>query len=188
MKLIEIPELFQSYESGGKFSECLVCKKNLLEENTHYLVEKAIRNYPEMNSKDVIFEYAMCFECADKLKDELSEESFKKITEYFEKNVDLNKRFQESVNFGDDYQEYISNCMVTNQSINELNEYAIEAHCIGDKMALSFMPYMISEQAMDGIADLLSNKTLNFLNGFMDDYFAYPPEFRELFTRRLILI
>jgi hypothetical protein len=188
MKLIEIPEIFKSYESGGNFEFCLVCKKPLLKEGTQYLIEKAIRNYPEMKTKDVIFEYAICLECAEKLQDELSEESLSRIQEYFSKKVDFEKRFNECLKFGEKTDDYISNCLISGKNHNELKEYVIQGHCIGDKMALSFMPYMISENVMDEIAELLSNKTLDFLDGFMDDYLGYPPEFREIFSRRLILI
>jgi hypothetical protein len=188
MKLIDIPKLFHSYGTGEKFTNCLVCKRDLLMPDVHYSIEKAIRNYPETHTQDVIFEYAMCFECIEKLKDELSEESKKNITEYFDTHVNLNQRYEETQKYGEDFNEFISKCIVTGESIYKLNEYVLEAHCVGNKMALSFMPYMVSDSAMDEIANLLSNKTIEFLDGFMKDNFDYPPEFKDIFTRRLVLL
>lgn len=188
MKYIEIPKLFQSFKDGRKFENCIVCNKYLLQDGIHYIIEKAIRNYPTLLTHDIIFEYAMCFECMESLKDEISEESMNNINKYFEEKVDLKKRFEESQMYGLDYNEFISKCIVTGKSIFKLNEYVIQGHCIGNQMKLSFMPYMISETAMDEISELLSNKTLDFLNRFMDKHFGYPPEVREILSKRLVLL
>ena len=78
--------------------------------------------------------------------------------------------------------------MIKGTRIDELNEYVISAHCVEDKTILSFLPYMISETAMDEMTELLSKKTTDFLNGFRDKYFGLPPEFEDIFKRRLILL
>lgn len=187
-KLIDIPKLFQSYKDEKLFDHCISCNKYLLQDDTHYIIEKAIRNYPNLNSKDVIFEYAMCFDCVEKMRDEISEESMTNIDNYFNEKIDISQRYETTREYGTDVDKYVENCMVSGDSISTLNEYVIQAHCISDKLALSFFPYMISEKVMDDIANLLSNKTLDFLNGFMDNHFGYPPEFNDILTRRLILI
>lgn len=188
-KEIEIPKIFQSYEKDEKFTNCLICNKPLLENNTQYVIEKAIRRYNNSDAEDVIFEYAMCFDCVEKMHSELSEESNQRIMNYFMKNVNLENRMKDisSAN-GNNIDNWISKCMIKGTSINELNEYVISAHCVEDKLLLSFLPYMISESAMDEMTELLSKKNTDFLNGFRDKYFGLPPEFEDIFKRRLILL
>jgi len=187
-KLIDIPKLFQSYKDEKLFEHCISCNKYLLQDDTHYIIEKAIRNYPNLNSKDVIFEYAMCFDCVEKMREEISEESMNNINKYFNENVISIPIFVSTQEIVPDINKYIEKCLVTGESITTLNEYVIQAYCISDKLDLTFFPYMISEKVMNDITNLLSNKTLDFLNGFMDKHFGYPPELNDILTRRLILI
>ncbi len=188
-KQIEIPKIFQSFEKDEKFSNCLICNKPLLVNDTQYVVEKAIRKYNDSDVQDVIFEYAMCFDCVEQMHSELSEESNQRIMNYFMNNVNLESRMQDIASAdNDNIDNWLSKCMIKGTSINELNEYVISAHCINDKLLLSFLPYMISEDAMDEMTELLSKKTSDFLNGFRDKYFGLPPEYEDIFKRRLILL
>ena len=50
------------------------------------------------------------------------------------------------------------------------------------------MPYVIGGAAVDEIAHMLSNKTIDDLRGFMGDNFGIPPEFRDLFKDRTPVI
>ncbi len=189
MKIIKIPELFKKFDNKEMFSECLVCKKNLLDDNTEYIIEKAVRNYPEKNTQDIIFEYALCFDCINNLKSELSKESTERIQNYFNNNLyNLSNRINNIFDNENDYTKYIEHCIITGNKISNLDEYVLQAHCKGENLVLSVFPLAISEKVFDDISELLSNKTLDFLNGFMDDYFDYPPEFREILKHKPIFI
>ena len=56
-----------------------------------------------------------------------------------------------------------------------------------DKMQLSFFPMMISGKVYEDLAEILSSKTIDFLNGFKDDYFGYPPELNNIFNKKFVL-
>ena len=56
------------------------------------MIEKAVRQYPEMKVKEVIFEYAMCMDCAVMMNASLSVESRQRINEYFLAHGDLEAR------------------------------------------------------------------------------------------------
>ena len=75
-------------------------------------------------------------------------------------------------------------CMITQKPKKELEEYMIYAHFRGDKMVKSTMPYLLSGQVMDQIADLLSNQTIDQLDDFMGEYFGGPPELEEIWKTR----
>jgi hypothetical protein len=74
---LSIPKEFFNSETKEPFRTCMMCNQSLAEKQ--YMVEKAIKNYPSLGTKEIIFEYAMCLECAGKMHLELSEESRTRI-------------------------------------------------------------------------------------------------------------
>ncbi len=186
-KETEIPKQFRSYETGEKFDKCLMCGKELLKSDADYVIEKAIKRYPKLDSQDVVFEYAMCFDCVEKTQEELSEESFSRIMEYFGSNADIFSRMNLLADENPKFENWISKCAIKGTPVKEMEEYVIDAHCKGDRLLLSALPYMIGGEAMDEIGELLSNKTTDFLDGFMGDNLGFPPEFKDILKPRVVL-
>ena len=81
--LIDIPPVYYPFDSNEPFKECLVCGTDLTLGTRDYFVEKAIKNHVEFKVKDVVFEYAMCSECAEKMQKSMSEESQQNMQNYF---------------------------------------------------------------------------------------------------------
>lgn len=177
----DIPEDFYSMDTNEPFKNCLVCNKDLIGSEEPYFIEKAVRNYKEYNTKDVIYEYAMCLQCAESMKNELSKESNEKIQEYFLTNINPQLLMELQHN---DYQDRLSKCIITGEALNDQNEYMVCGMFKGDKLIQGELPYMLSEKAMDEIAQMMSNKTLGFLDDFMGEHFSGPPEINELFKPR----
>jgi hypothetical protein len=168
-----------------------MCNKYLLDEGTAYLVEKAYRRYPALDTESVIFEYAMCMDCIEKMRKQLSEESKQNIDTYFKKNIDMQGRFQRLISKGElNVKDWLSECAVKRTAANENDEYVICAHCDGNNMIYGFFPYMIGGAAMDEISELLSQKTRDVLDGFIDEHLSGPPELKELFksNKKLLLV
>jgi hypothetical protein len=199
-KLPDIPQPFFNSETNQPFSNCLVCECNLMEESQPYAIERAIRHYPEMELKSVVFEYALCAKCIAQTENELSGDTKMSIMQYFAQNLDLASRPQwkpaeeegensdpvEEVPF--DVNKWIDTCSVKGVPRSELYEYTLCARCIGGKIIPEVVPYMISGLAQDDIVDLFSNKSLGFLDDFTDKHFSGPPELKELFKGRPILV
>ncbi|MEN7548180.1 hypothetical protein AAG747_09685 [Rapidithrix thailandica] len=186
----KLPDTFYSSTHQQPISQCLVCEKSLLEEGTQYFIEKSVRKYPEYQAEDIVFEYAMCLSCAEKQRKELSTESLQKIEEFFSERVDFQSRSQEFLEkSGTEVAPWLARCVITNKPLEELEEYTLHAHCQGGNLLFTFMPYMISGEAMDEIADLLSEQTLGEIDRFTGKYFTGPPEVSEILKkRRLILL
>ena len=194
-KLPDIPKEFFNSETNQPFSNCLVCECNLMEESQPYAIERAIRHYPEMELKSVVFEYALCAKCISQMENDLSSETKMSIMKYFSENLDLSSRpkwqpaedeDEEAIPF--DVSEWIDKCSVKGVPRSELYEYTLCARCIGGKIIPEVVPYMISGLAQDDLVDLFSNKSLGFLDDFTDKHFSGPPEFKELFKGRPILV
>lgn len=181
-----IPEEFYSFDTNQPFEACLVCKADLLAGEIDYFIEKAIRNYPEHEVSDVVYEYAICALCAQDMNEKMSVESLTNLQMYFSANSEFMKKVSDySANWmlreGSPLNE---ECALTGKPRSELDEYMIYGHFKGDQMIRSTMPFLISGKVMDDIAELLSDQTIDELDGFMGEYFGGPPELEEIWKPR----
>lgn len=181
-----IPKDFYSFDTDKPFTNCLVCQTDLLSGEVDYFIEKAIRNYKDHGVSDVVYEYAICIHCAQKMNQQMSEESMLSLQSYFSRQTSFLMKIQEHTFRREDKSEIDlpEECMITLKPKNELDEYMMYAQFRGDKMVKSTMPYLLSGQVMDEIAELLSNKTIDQLDDFMGEYFGGPPELEEIWKTR----
>lgn len=180
----DIPESFYSFETNSPFERCIECDKYLLDGETEYLIEKAVRNYEGYKARDVVFDYAICMDCAENLRKEISSESWQKIMVYFQDNMDVQKRLAMREESAD---KNLEKCMIKGTAAGECKEYQIYAHCKGRKLNNDNPPYLISGEVMDEILPLLSEKTVDEMNGFFNKHFSPDPSFFEP-TPRLVLV
>lgn len=193
--LPEIPEEFHNSETGAPFTHCMVCECELALETQPYSIERAIRHYPEMELKSVVFEYAMCAKCLHALEKDLSESTKQAIAGYFAEHFRAAERptwtrltSEEELQPDFTCSDWIDQCSIKGVERAELYEYSLYARCIGDRIIPDVAPYMISGLAQDDLIELFSNKSLGFMDDFTDKYFTGPPELKELFKGRPILV
>lgn len=190
MKFSDIPDEFLSFESGQPFQNCKICDRDLTDPNTHYVIEKAIRKYSGYKAWDVVFEYAICIDCAESFRKEMSKESIESIEKYFMGNANLTahaERISKNIDTPN-ISDYTNNCLIKGLDKSEVEEYQIYGECIGNRFLYGNMPYMISGQAMDEIANLLSTKTLDELDGFAGKHLGPSPELEKLFKGRKVVL
>jgi hypothetical protein len=89
---IPIPELFHSADTRAPLERCLICERPLLDTEEEYLIEKAMRQYPDYGVKEVIIEYALCLDCHTDMQNALSDASKHALESYFLENADLHQR------------------------------------------------------------------------------------------------
>ena len=187
VKLTPIPKLFKSDLTGDSFKQCISCECDLEAKPEGYLIEKALKPYLGFKSYSTIFEYAMCFPCMEKMKNELSESSKANVQNYFMKHV----KFEAKATVEDEpptITDWVDKCMVYGTAIEELGECQIMAHCIGDKLVLQQLPYMISPQVNEDILALLSAKSKKELDDFKDSFTGGTPEFMELLEKKTVFV
>lgn len=180
----EITKAFYSFETNAPFEKCIECNRYLLDENTEYLIEKAIKNYPGYSAKDVVFDYAICMDCAEDMRKEISKESWSAMMNYFNRNVDFQARVKMA---NKSIEENVGKCLIKGKAVNECTEYQIYAHCKGKNFNMSNPPYVICGEALDELIELLSDKTIDEMNRFFNKHFSPDPSIMEP-TPRLILV
>lgn len=188
LRITKIPKVFRQSEKGELFRECIMCNRELAKAGLDYLVEKVIRNHLTLGKKEVLFEYAMCFGCAMKMRTELSEESRQRIDQYFAGHINESQRRQRLEKNPNHVTRWISHCLVKGTPLTKSREYSMYAHCRGSQLVYSTLPYALSGEVMDEVMNLLSNKSLGVLDDFMGKHFSGPPEVREILKRRPLLV
>jgi len=178
-----LPKLFISEETGRPFDACLVCGKYLLQEGTPYVIEKSYRNLEEFDSSELLFEYAICLACANKFSESLSEETKERITNYLSNSGISPLALSE----GADLVEPMT-CAIKRTPIRQSAEYQLIAHCNGTQLSSSLPPFAVGFAAMEEMAELLSDKSRDELDGFIGQHFSGPPDVAEILRRRPVLI
>ena len=167
-QLNNIPEEFYSFNTGQPFCECSDCGKDLLEPNVMYVIEKAIRQYAGYAAKDVIFEVAICLECVERMKNEISAESMSNMMKFYEEMMMNGISLQP--------EELLTKCAATGTPREELTNYQINALCNGSKLSPLQPPYLISGVVLDEMNDILSDETRDFLDDYQQKFIGPSPE------------
>lgn len=182
---IPIPEVFFNSDTGRPFEECLVCGKHLLSPATTYIVEKAIRQIPEYNTHQIIFEYAICLQCAVAMNSAISDESRQRVSDYFTRNVNYERRRELAGGANPlDVNRWLEYCLVKNTRLADVSEYQMVAQCSGNTLHPGEMPFALSADVMDELTELLSPKSLGEMDDWIGSYFTGPPEVAALLRKR----
>lgn len=181
-----IPEFFFSRD-GEPISHCLVCERYLLDD-ADYVIEKSFNRYPGVNSLDTIYEIAVCMPCLQKLTNEYSEESEQAIQQYFRENMDFTMHLKLTQEEMYDHELFLSKCAVKGTPMESLDHFQVSAQCRGSHLVFGQTPFLLSGAAIDEMTDLLSNETIDFMNGFRDTYLPPPTDLHPLFEERDFVI
>lgn len=185
---IKIPKKLYSDLTDETFKNCLVCNEDLMSSRVPYMVEKAFKKGPS-GTVNTIFEFAICMPCAQKTQDQMSRESLQKIQNYFMERSNLQNRAELNMvkeSFG--FEDCIEDCVLSGESIQECDEYQVLALCQGDEMEMGVFPYAISGAEAEKMQDLLSEKTKDELDDFMNTFLDLPPELKMLLEESSTLI
>jgi hypothetical protein len=185
---IVIPEVFHCFATGKPFEHCICCETSLLGEETTYIIEKGIIQYPGTETSDVAFEYAMCLPCVKKMRLTLSKASLARMEAFFQEKVDFVGRRNELIRNGRrNVQDWLQHCLVSQMPVQETSEYQMFAQCEGPHMLFGYAPYMLSGAVMAQLQELLSPETKQVLDDFIDQHFGLPPEWKALIKDRNLL-
>ncbi len=176
----KIPKDFYNPNEQEWICRCKICNSNLLEGNTPFALEKAIKVFPEIKAKEVIFEIAICDNCASESRKSLSKQSLTDIETFMtgdQVRENMMKCVEESYENGGDTFGY---CIITGVPKEFINEFQIIAQCQSGFLLPGTEAFMISSQGIEIIQDLLSPETKEELDRFKNEHFGIPPEFENI--------
>jgi len=177
---LPIPLVFMNSDTKGPMTHCIQCDYDVMRSDRFYMIEKVFKRYPAMDRVEVLFEYAICSHCYEKMKDGLSAESMTNLSKYMFENTDFQAMSTRIEEHPDDPEKWLSHCMIKGTPKEEMSEFQMGACFKGDRLVTNFMPpFMIGNLAMEEMNGLLSKETKDEMDGFMDDNFGVPPELRK---------
>ena len=170
-----IPSVLYDTDTNKPFTNCIECECELLYSNTTYLIEKVYKRYPNSTKETVLFEFAICYECAEKLHSKMSVMSKQRMLEYFSKLAGIANRNKEMFEaHGYLIDGWISKCVFKEIDIQQLEQYHLVALCQGEQIIYDVMPYMISDIVEEEIQELLSEETKEEMDDFTKRHFGLP--------------
>lgn len=182
--LKKIPLEFHSDADKAPFSACTFCSKDLSKGQDSYMIEKSYKVNPINGKRNTSFEYAICLSCNIRKMEAMSRESIQNIIIYMKNNF-LSEEWELQAENKNPFEK----CIVTGKLAEELDEYNIVGQFVGDKMIVGRFPILLSPSIGDEIQELLSQKTKDEFDDFMETINGVPPELKELFkTKRPILV
>ncbi len=177
---LPIPDIFLNSDTKAPLTNCIQCDYDLLNGERYYVIEKVFKKYPQFQKTEVLFEYAVCSDCYEKMREQLSAESMANLSGYMMTNTDfaaMQKRIEEHPS---DPEKWLSHCMIKGTARESMTEYQMGACFKGDKLVTNFMPpFLIGEQAIEEMNGLLSKQSKDEMDDFMGDNFGIPPELRK---------
>jgi len=187
---IDIPPQFYSDSEGKAFDHCQVCGKFLLEDGISYVIEKAYKNYKGYDFNTTLFEYAICLNCHTEVQKSMSAESLQSLQQYYMEVMAKKGNQAIVINMNDfKLEDWLSKCFFTGDEVKEMEEYQTVAQFNGTKMIMNMPPMIVGEAAMERMSELLSDKTIDEMNGFKKQFFGPDPELEELISgKKLILL
>lgn len=172
--LVSIPTAFYSFDTKSVFTHCLECER-ALDDDCDYMIEKAFRQYKGYTATDVIFECAICMNCAMTLQAGLSESSkhsiHTSISGCFNSETRLKKILET-----EKPEELMETCLINEKSKKDCEYYQVFALCRGKQLNMQMPPYMICDEALEEMHNLLSEKSKEDLGGFFNKHFSPDPD------------
>jgi len=171
-----IPSLFFNTVKDLPFSNCSKCNRFLLDESVEYMIEKVLV------PNDVLYEFAICSKCIISLQQEISKESLHNMQQFSEK--ELNNSIQ-TINHlvNEDYNTIKKKLSIQTPKLSYEN-CNIMAFFKGTNLMEGYPAVCVSTQALENMQEILSKKTKDSFDDFMDFIGDVPPGLEELFKTR----
>ena len=84
--------------------------------------------------------------------------------------------------------DWISTCFFKGDRIEDLSEFQLVAQFNGNEMVLNIPPMVVGEWAMEEMANLLSDETIDEIDGFRKQFLGPDPAIEELFSGKKLLL
>lgn len=187
-----IPKLFWSVYSDEPFRQCLKCKVPLVEANSYVIQKRVVGG-------ETVFEMAMCERCREAMTAEFSEETRRNLTRHM--NEQLRKASEEMAKQTDEdgnaptfeiseindeeegqklMNDSINHCLMCEKPRSESHRYSLLSLCSDDMLIAQVTPVvrtpmMMCEDCEGSMSDLISQKTRDQWDRFVEEHFDGPP-------------
>lgn len=174
----KVPEEFHCVETGGPFEFCIECQLPLIDEaESPYSIAKVVQG------DETILEWAMCGDCVERFRDDISEESKQAVADILAQAQVPPEHIMSPPEVKTSY------CYLCSKTRDEVDGYSLQAVCSGHELISLQAPFMICHECEQKAGESLSKATRDHFDRFYEENFPGPPAHDvELPTRRPVVI
>jgi hypothetical protein len=169
-----VPKLFWSEYHDAPFEHCVDCNGLLHDADLHLIQRAFVGTEP-------VFEFAICHRCHESMSEQCSEETGQAVVRFMQEC--LGRRATEIVELTtatDAFHKCVNECVACSRPRTECHRYSIGGLCVSDQLVIEIglmtrSPVMICHECELSISELVSKKTRDTWNRFVEDHFDGPP-------------
>lgn len=162
----EIPKFFYPEASDEPFRNCVDCDCDLLTGVVPYSIQKV------MVLNESVFEFAMCHNCMERMRTELSEETqIAYQTFLYESGPQRLEELRNSTE-GIVIEEWIQSCMVCEKQQDDCHRFTMFGMAIGERLPFAMM---VCDECEKKLGELTSKETRDRWDRFVEENFDSPP-------------
>jgi len=176
-----IPSFFYQYDTETPFVRCTMCETSLVLANT-YIIEKVFKQNKYLKVSEIVYEYAICLECAGAAGDEISQDSRQAITNVFNAHRDHLTMKLDYLHSTEKYnlESWLERCSFTGKEIRLCNEYAVSCIVENGNMVFEQGPMVVSDEFMEKLQGVLSAETKRAFDKIRDKVFDGSPSIEDI--------
>ena len=169
-----VPKLFWSEYSEAPFAHCIDCKCEL-RECDYYLVQKCYVG------TEPVFEFAVCGTCRTNVSSQCSNETNRAINAFLLKSLSRREsEFEELTNLNDALHKCMDQCIICSRRRLQCHRYTIGGLChqldlVVQRRSQAQSPLMICQECEASMSELVSKKTRDRWDRFIEENFDGPP-------------
>ena len=176
-----IPSFFNNYDTGAPFQRCTFCDSKL-EASDKYAVEKMINQNITLQSREIVYEYALCWECATSMGSEISDDSREAIQLLYNEHSENLIRKLDYLHSTDKYtlESWMERCSLTNKEIRLCGEFSVSAIIEHGNLVYEQAPMIVSDEFMMKLQNVLSQETKEGFEGLRNKIMDGSPSVEDL--------
>ncbi|MDB4173745.1 hypothetical protein N9811_02960 [Bacteroidia bacterium] len=176
-----IPTFFFNYDTGAPFTRCTFCDGKLDAYNK-YIVEKHIRQNTVLHSREIVYEYALCWGCASNMGSEISDDSKQAIQQLFAAHGETLMRKVDYLHTTKQYtlDSWMERCSLTGKEIRLCSEFSASALVEDGNLVFEQTPLVVSDEFMEKMQGVLSKETKEGFDGLRDKIMDGSPSVEDL--------
>ena len=177
----EIPTFFFKYDTEVPFTHCSFCE-NSLDLYDRYAVEKVFRQHRAVGTSEIVYEYAVCWGCANEMGEEISEDSKASIAKLF---TEYGQHVRNKAEYLHELELYnidswTERCSLTGKETRLCKEYAVSGIIENGGLVYELSPMLVSDDFMEMVQNSLSKETKDRFDGLRDKILDDAPGIDDL--------
>lgn len=176
-----VPPLFCDYHTELPFAHCSLCDSEITSDSK-YLVEKVFKQNKQLNKSEIVYEYAVCWDCATALGTEISEDSQAAIAAVFMEYKEPVRMRLEHLHSTELYllDSWTERCTFTGKETRMCDEYAVSGVIEAGALVFDHSPLVVSDDFMLKLQSVFSRETKETFDGLRDKILDGSPSVEDL--------